>query len=124
MLQFFKRHGVEHICGYPPDPGVRGHWTVEDLERTPDGSATVLIRRSKTDPEGTGVPLYLAPDTMAYLEAWLTAAGLSTGLVFRALTREPLLLEQVLAANALPRSDQPAARLRLDRALKAAAHKR
>ncbi len=20
MLQFFKRHGVEHICGYPPDP--------------------------------------------------------------------------------------------------------
>jgi len=36
MLQFFKRHGVEHICGYPPDPGRRGHWTVEDLERTRD----------------------------------------------------------------------------------------
>lgn len=34
MLQFFKRHGVDHICGYPPDPGERGHWTVEDLERT------------------------------------------------------------------------------------------
>jgi site-specific recombinase XerD len=60
---------------------------VEDLERTPDGSATVLIRRSKTDPEGTGVPLYLAPDTMASLEAWLAAAGITTGLVFRALTK-------------------------------------
>jgi site-specific recombinase XerD len=35
--------------------------TVEDLARAADGSATVLIRRSKTDPEGTGVPLYLAP---------------------------------------------------------------
>ena len=34
MLQIFKRHGVEHICGYPPDPGPRGHWTVEELART------------------------------------------------------------------------------------------
>src|SRR5262249_50511748 len=22
MLQYFKRHGVNHICGYPPDPGA------------------------------------------------------------------------------------------------------
>lgn len=34
MLQFFKRHGVNHICGYPPNPGPRGHWSVEDLEKT------------------------------------------------------------------------------------------
>jgi site-specific recombinase XerD len=61
--------------------------TIEDLERAADGSATVLIHRSKTDPEGTGVPLYLAPDTMAYVEAWLAAAGITTGLVFRALTK-------------------------------------
>ncbi len=60
---------------------------VADLERTPDGSATVLIRRSTTDPEGTGVPLSLAPDTLASLEAWLAAAGITTGLVFRALTK-------------------------------------
>ena len=20
-LQYFKRHGVDHICGYPPNPG-------------------------------------------------------------------------------------------------------
>src|SRR5258707_1028193 len=36
MLQFFKRHGVNNICGYPPDPGPRGHWLVEDLQKTRD----------------------------------------------------------------------------------------
>ena len=35
-LEYFKRHGVDHICGYPPHPGERGYWTVEDLERTRD----------------------------------------------------------------------------------------
>jgi mannonate dehydratase len=34
MLDYFKRHGVEHICGYPPDPGARGYWTVDELKRT------------------------------------------------------------------------------------------
>lgn len=35
-LDYFKRHGVDHICGYPPDPGTRGHWSVDDLKRTKD----------------------------------------------------------------------------------------
>jgi mannonate dehydratase len=34
MLQYLKRHGVDHICGYPPDPGPRGAWTDDDLKRT------------------------------------------------------------------------------------------
>lgn len=34
MLQYVKRHGIDHICGYPPDPGERGHWTVAELEAT------------------------------------------------------------------------------------------
>src|SRR5579863_10748895 len=34
MLQFFKRHGVEHICGYPADPGPRGYWTADELAKT------------------------------------------------------------------------------------------
>jgi mannonate dehydratase len=33
-LQFFRRHGVNNICGYPPKPGERGHWTVDELEQT------------------------------------------------------------------------------------------
>ncbi len=36
MLENFKRHGVNNICGYPPDPGARGHWSVDDLRRTRD----------------------------------------------------------------------------------------
>ena len=34
MLQFLKRHGVDHCCGYPPHPGERGHWLREDVEKT------------------------------------------------------------------------------------------
>lgn len=30
-LQFFKRHGVDHICGYPEDSGKKGYFSVEDL---------------------------------------------------------------------------------------------
>ena len=52
------------------------------------------------------------------------AHDVTVGLVFRALTREPLLLDRVLAADALPRPDQPAARGRLELALKAAERKR
>jgi len=33
-LQYFKRHGVNHICGYPPNPGERGYWTLEEVEKT------------------------------------------------------------------------------------------
>jgi mannonate dehydratase len=36
MLDYFKRHGVDHICGYPPDPSAGGHWSIDDLKRTKD----------------------------------------------------------------------------------------
>ncbi len=33
MLMYFKRHGVNHICAYPPRPPYpeRGYWEVEEL---------------------------------------------------------------------------------------------
>jgi mannonate dehydratase len=35
MLEFFKRHAVDHICGYPViEDDSRGHWTVAELSRT------------------------------------------------------------------------------------------
>jgi MOSC domain-containing protein YiiM len=46
------------------------------------------------------------------------------GVVFRALSREPLLLARVLAAGALPEADRPAARHRLDQARVARAKRR
>lgn len=36
MLQYFKRHGVNHICGSAPDTGGRGYWIAEELERERD----------------------------------------------------------------------------------------
>ncbi len=60
---------------------------VGDLERGADGSGTVLVRRSKADQEGEGAIKYLAPDTMAHVVAWLTAAGLDGGPLFRPLTK-------------------------------------
>ncbi|HEX3766074.1 MAG TPA: MOSC domain-containing protein [Kofleriaceae bacterium] len=47
------------------------------------------------------------------------AHDVTIGVVFRALTREPLLLERVLAAGALPAADQPDARRKLDAAQRA-----
>lgn len=52
------------------------------------------------------------------------AHDVTIGVVFRALTREPLLLPRVLAAGALPEADQPAARRRLDKAQAAARDRR
>jgi MOSC domain-containing protein YiiM len=49
------------------------------------------------------------------------AHDVTIGVVFRALSREPLLLARVLAAGALPEAEQPAARHRLDAARAAAA---
>ena len=43
--------------------------TWEDLTREPDGSGRLLVRRSKTDPEGIGVVLFLSSQTMEDLDA-------------------------------------------------------
>ncbi|MCJ2029507.1 tyrosine-type recombinase/integrase [Methylobacterium sp. J-043] len=60
---------------------------IGDLHRGADGSGTVLVRRSKADQEGEGAIKYLAPDTMAHVDAWLAAAHLEGGPLFRPLTK-------------------------------------
>jgi mannonate dehydratase len=35
-LQHFKRHGVDHICGYPPDEHDPARWSVDSLSRLRD----------------------------------------------------------------------------------------
>lgn len=56
---------------------------VEDVTPGEDGAAVALIRRSKTDQEGKGRVVLLAPDTVARLTAWLSAAGIGEGPIFR-----------------------------------------
>jgi site-specific recombinase XerD len=55
----------------------------EDLSWCADGSARLLIRRSKTDPEGEGSVMYLAAQTVRCLRTWLEVSGIHTGAVFR-----------------------------------------
>jgi integrase len=57
----------------------------EDLTLAPDGSGTVLIRRSKTDQEGEGVIAYLARETVRHLQQWLTVGNITEGAIFRRL---------------------------------------
>ena len=63
---------------------------VADLSMEPDGSATLLVRRGKTDPEGEGSLLYLAPDTVSLVWAWLEGSGVTDGCLFRAVSRHGL----------------------------------
>ena len=60
---------------------------IGDLNSGGEGSGTVLVRRSKADQEGEGTIKYLAPDTMAHIGAWLTAARLESGPLFRPLSK-------------------------------------
>lgn len=56
---------------------------VEDLRFHEDGSGELLIRRSKTDQDAEGQPQYIEAETVEAVKAWLVAAGVSSGAVFR-----------------------------------------
>lgn len=57
---------------------------VKDLEAAIDPDARLLrIRRSKGDQEGEGATAYLSPRSVTALTAWLEAAGITAGPVFR-----------------------------------------
>ena len=60
---------------------------VADIIEETDGAATVLVRRSKADPEGLGETVYLAPDSMEMVRQWLGRSDVAEGRVFRSLFR-------------------------------------
>ena len=60
---------------------------VEDLDILANGAGTVLVRRAKTDPEGTGDALYLARDTVASVQEWLVRAGIRGGWLLRSVAK-------------------------------------
>lgn len=59
--------------------------TVADLTRNEGGGTSVLVRRSKADPLGDGRIAFLTPRTVELLDAWLGAAGIREGPLFRSL---------------------------------------
>lgn len=56
---------------------------LEDLVITPDGTSQILLRRSKTDPEGVGRKLKLSKAATSTLKSWLDTVDASTGPIFR-----------------------------------------
>ncbi len=77
---------------------------VEDLEETRDGTV-VHIRRSKTDQEGEGRKLGIPPGAeeatcpVRALAEWRTAAGLTSGPLFRSVDRHGRVLGQRLSGE-------------------------
>ena len=57
----------------------------EDLTFLPNGTGTLLIRRSKTDTVGQGATPYLSRGTVWHLQVWLTSAGINKEALFRRL---------------------------------------
>ncbi len=60
---------------------------VADVLEEIDGTATVLVRRSKADPEGRGATVYLARDSVELVRAWSQRSGVGDGRLFRSLRR-------------------------------------
>ena len=60
---------------------------VGDVQFADDGSATVLISRSKTDTAGEGAVLWLSPRTTAAVRAWMDGAGITDGALFRSVLK-------------------------------------
>lgn len=75
---------------------------VDDVAGATDGGATVTIRRSKTDQSGAGATAYLGAEAYAALRAWLEAAEVASGPVFRAVSARGRVGETALHAQKVP----------------------
>ena len=64
---------------------------VVDVTVDRGGSASVLVRRAKTDPEGGGAVLYLHKDSVRLLKAWLAESGVGEGPLFRSVRKDGTL---------------------------------
>lgn len=56
---------------------------VDDLSPKHDGSATILVRKSKADQFGRGRLAYLSAEALNHVQAWIDAAAIVTGPLFR-----------------------------------------
>lgn len=64
---------------------------VADLSEAADGSATLLVRRSKTDQTGEGTEVYLTPHALKLLREWLGRSRIRDGRIFRSIRPNGLL---------------------------------
>ncbi len=64
---------------------------IDDLTTKPDGSGTILVRKSKADQLGDGRLAYLSAESLAQLQCWLGSANLNTGPIFRGIRGTQLM---------------------------------
>ena len=77
----------------------------EDLAIESDGFGTVTIRRSKADQEGEGAIAAVTPDAMRHLRAWIDAAGIEGGPLFRSVLKGSRVSKGGRAAGGLDAGD-------------------
>jgi len=81
---------------------------VEDLAPLEGSAMSILVRRAKNDPFGDGRLGYLTPNTVEILFAWLKAASIEKGWMFRRIASHnlgpnplhPMTINRVLKATA------------------------
>ena len=61
---------------------------VVDVKIERDGSASLLVRRAKNDPDGGGTMLYLHLDSVKLVQEWLSATGITAGALFRSMRKD------------------------------------
>jgi site-specific recombinase XerD len=76
---------------------------LEDLQVMAVGGARILIRRSKTDPHGEGRYAYLSDAAHRQLAAWVTAAKLDVGPIFRPVLKNHRVQPRALTGVAVNR---------------------
>ena len=60
---------------------------VTDLIEELPGDGSLLVRRSKTDGEGEGEIVWIGPDTVMLVRAWLERSGIEDGRLFRSVAK-------------------------------------
>ena len=59
---------------------------IEDISWLPNQNCCILLRRSKTDQQGSGKWIHLTAETTLAIKRWLDATNLSEGLILRGIT--------------------------------------
>ncbi len=74
---------------------------IADIGRADGGAGNVIVRRSKTDQENNGASLFLRRATMTRVDAWIGAAAIDDGPLFRRIRKGGDVTSERLSARAI-----------------------